>query len=303
MKRFTAWRRRPWAGYAVVLAALAAIGVIYAGFTPQSDRAEAANATQAAADLENGRQLYNKNCGSCHGLNAEGTKDAKGKPIAPSLLGVGAASVDFQVSTGRMPAMNPGAQMPRKKPVPDFDTTIRTDYAEPEKREAAEKQKAQAEKNLADLREYIQKLGGGPEVPPASAVDPKGGDVAVGGKLFRTNCAQCHSFVGSGGALTGGKYAPPLDKNDVTPTQIYEAMLTGPQAMPVFNDTTLTPKDKQAIIAYLVQTREEPNPGGNGLGRIGPVSEGLAGWLVGIGLLVLAAMWITAKKPKKLKKS
>ena len=29
----------------------------------------------------------------------------------------------------------------------------------------------------------------------------------------------------------------------------------------------------------------------------------LAGWIIGIGLLVLAAMWITAKKPKKLKKS
>ena len=108
--------------------------------------------------------------------------------------------------------------------------------------------------------------------------------------------------MGSGGALTGGKYAPPLDSDDVTPTQIYEAMLTGPQAMPVFNDTTLTPENKRDIIAYLVKTREEPNPGGNGLGRIGPVSEGLAGWLIGLGLLVLAAMWITAKKPKKLKK-
>ena len=84
---------------------------------------------------------------------------------------------------------------------------------------------------------------------------------------------------------------------------MYEAMLTGPQAMPVFNDTTLTPKDKQAIIAYLVETRQEPNPGGWGLGRMGPVSEGLAGWLFGIGFLVLSAMWITAKKPKKLKKS
>src|SRR5690606_33115497 len=95
-------------------------------------------------------------------------------------------------------------------------------------------------------------------------------------------------------------YAP--DLHDVTPTQMYEAMLTGPQAMPVFNDTTLTPKDKQAIISYLVSVREEPNPGGVGLGRIGPVSEGLVGWLVGLALLVLAAMWITAKKPKKLKK-
>jgi ubiquinol-cytochrome c reductase cytochrome c subunit len=84
---------------------------------------------------------------------------------------------------------------------------------------------------------------------------------------------------------------------------MYEAMLTGPQAMPVFNDTTLTPEDKRAIISYLVQTREEPNPGGNGLGRIGPVSEGLVAWLVGVGLMVMAAMWITAKKPKKLKKS
>ncbi|RKS74646.1 ubiquinol-cytochrome c reductase cytochrome c subunit [Actinomadura pelletieri DSM 43383] len=303
MKRITAWRRRPWAGYAVVLAALAAIGVIYAGFSPQTDRAEATNNAQAAQDLKNGQQLFNKNCASCHGQNAEGTKDADGKPIAPSLIGVGAASVDFQVSTGRMPAANPGAQIPRKEPIPPFDTSIKTDYEEHEEREAAEKQKAQAEKNLRDLNAFIQSLGGGPEVPPASAVDPAKGDVALGGKLFRTNCAQCHNFTGQGGALTGGKYAPPLSGDDVTPTQMYEAMLTGPQAMPVFNDTTLTPKEKQAIIAYLVQTREEPNPGGNGLGRIGPVSEGLVGWLIGIGLLVLAAMWITAKKPKKLKKS
>lgn len=303
MKRITAWRRRPWAGYAVVLAALVAIGVAYAGFSPRTDRAEAQNTAQAAEDLKNGQALFNKNCASCHGLNAQGTKDAEGKPIAPSLIGVGAASVDFQVSTGRMPAMNPGAQVPRKTPIPAFNTSIKTDYEEKDKREAAEKQKARAEKNLADLRAYIASLGGGPEVPPASAVDPAKGNVALGGKLFRTNCAQCHSFTGQGGALTGGKYAPPLSKSDVTPTQMYEAMLTGPQAMPVFNDTTLTPQDKQAIISYLVKTREEPNPGGNSLGRIGPVSEGLAGWLVGIGLLVLAAMWITAKKPKKLKKS
>jgi ubiquinol-cytochrome c reductase cytochrome c subunit len=303
VRRITAWRRRPWAGYAVVLAALAAIGVIYAGFSPQNGRAEAESTAQAAQDLKNGQQLFDKNCASCHGLNAEGTKDAKGKAIAPSLLGVGAASVDFQVSTGRMPAMSPGAQMPRKTPVPAFNTQIKTDYEDPAKRKAAEEQKAQAEKNLADLRAYISSLGGGPAVPPASATDPTKGDVALGGKLFRTNCAQCHNFTGQGGALTGGKYAPPLSNSDVTPTQMYEAMLTGPQAMPVFNDTTLTPQDKQAIISFLVQTRDMPNPGGNGLGRIGPVSEGLVGWLVGLGLLVLAAMWITAKKPKKLKKS
>ncbi|QFG25803.1 c-type cytochrome [Actinomadura sp. WMMB 499] len=304
MKRFTAWRRRPWAGYAVVLAALAAIGVIYAGFSPQTERAQAAaGQAQTAEDIEHGKQLFDKNCASCHGLNGEGTKDAEGNWIAPSLIGVGAASVDFQVSTGRMPAMNPGAQVPRKDPIPVFDTDIETDYEDPKERAEAEKQKAEAEDNLHDLIAYVDSLGGGPAIPPESVTDPEGGDAALGGKLFRTNCAQCHNFTGQGGALTGGKYAPPLSTSDVTPTQIYEAMLTGPQAMPVFNDTTITPKEKQAIIAYLVETREEPNPGGWGLGRMGPVSEGLAGWLFGIGFLVLAAMWITAKKPKKLKKS
>jgi quinol---cytochrome-c reductase cytochrome c subunit len=276
VKRFTAWRRRPWAGYAVVLVALAAIGVVYAGFSPRTGRAEAAGSAAAAQDIANGRQLFNQNCSSCHGLNAEGTKDAKGNPVAPSLIGVGAASVDFQVSTGRMPATNPGAQVPRRKnPVGEFKNP----------------------KNIADVAMYIESLGGGPTVPGPEQTDPNKGDVALGGKLFRTNCAQCHNFVGSGGALTGGKYAPSL--KDSTPTQIYEAMLTGPQAMPVFNDTTFTPAEKRAIIAYVTQTRAEPNPGGNGLGRVGPVTEGLAGWLVGIGLLVLAAMWITAKKPQR----
>jgi ubiquinol-cytochrome c reductase cytochrome c subunit len=276
--RFTAWRRRPWAGYAVVLAALATIGVIYAGFSPSADRADAAGTQAQAQDLAHGQTLFNQNCASCHGKSAQGTKDANGNDIAPSLIGVGAAAVDFQVGTGRMPAMTTGAQVPRKKVVAPF---------------AGEEGK----KNIEDLAAYIDSLGGGPAVP----VVPTGGDAALGGKLFRTNCAQCHNFAGEGGALTGGKYAPSL--TETTPEHIYEAMLTGPQAMPVFNDTTLTPKDKAAIIAFITQTRAEPNPGGNGLGRLGPVSEGLAGWLIGIGLLVLAAMWITAKKPKKLKKS
>ena len=282
MKWFTAWRRRPWAGYAVVLVALATIGVVYAGLSPRS--AEATDSKAAAQDLANGRQLFNVNCATCHGLNAEGTRDAQGHPIAPSLLGVGAAAVDFQVSTGRMPAQNPGPQIPRKTPVTAFNPKVNPN----------------AQKNIQDLAAFVASLGGGPAVPSKEEVDPAGADMALGGSLFRTNCAQCHNFAGEGGALTYGKYAPPLLES--TPTQIFEAMETGPQAMPVFNNNTITPEQKRAIIAYILKTRSEPNPGGNGLGRIGPVAEGLAGWLVGIGLLVLAAMWITAKKPKKLKK-
>jgi ubiquinol-cytochrome c reductase cytochrome c subunit len=284
VKWFTAWRRRPWAGYAVVLVALAAIGVVYAGFSPRTDRAEAADSKAAAQAQANGEQLFKLNCASCHGANAEGTRDAKGNVIAPSLIGVGAAAVDFQVSTGRMPAANPGAQMPRKEPTHDFNPKVNPKAAQ----------------NLEDLRNYVASLGGGPSVPSKDQASPDNSQVGLGGKLFRTNCAQCHNFAGEGGALTYGKYAPSLKSS--TDQQIYEAMITGPQAMPVFNDTTITPEQKRAIIAYVTQTRSEVNPGGNGLGRIGPVAEGLAGWLIGIGLLVFSAMWITAKKPKKLKK-
>jgi ubiquinol-cytochrome c reductase cytochrome c subunit len=249
-----------------VLAALAIIAVAYAGVSSGGDRAQASDTQASAQDVAKGKELFNQACSSCHGANAQGTR------TAPSLIGVGAASVDFQVGTGRMPAMNPGAQIPRKKPV--FN-----------------------EEQTRQIAAYIASLGGGPPIPSSDQVDPKNGDSALGGKLFRANCAQCHNFAGSGGALTGGKYAPPLNK--ATPTQIYEAMMTGPQAMPVFNDTTVTPAQKRAIIAYVTQTRSEVNPGGSGLGRIGPVAEGLAGWLVGIGLMVVAAMWLTARKPKK----
>ena len=133
---------------------------------------------------------------------------------------------------------------------------------------------------------YIGALGGGPAIPSAAQVSTAGADVGLGEQLFETNCAQCHNFVGAGGALTQGKYAPSLVQS--TPTQIYEAMLTGPEAMPVFNDGTLTPSEKRDIIAFITETRAQPNPGGLSLGRVGPVTEGLVAWIGGIGALVLA---------------
>ncbi|MQA93211.1 MAG: c-type cytochrome [Streptosporangiales bacterium] len=262
MNWITARRRHPLAGYAVVLLALAVIGVVYAALSPETGRAEA-TVSASVKDVTEGKRLFDQSCASCHGLNAEGTK------TGPSLIGVGAAAVDFQVGTGRMPAANPGAQMPRKRPVFDDQQT-----------------KA--------LAAYVASLGGGPAIPSKEQVDPATGDAALGQSLFITNCAQCHNFAGGGGALTGGKKAP--DLHETTPSHIYSAMITGPQAMPVFNDTTVTPEQKRAIIAYIVETREEPNPGGFGLDRLGPVSEGLVGWVVGLGLIVAAAVWITAKQ-------
>lgn len=261
----TARRRHPLARVAVVALALGLLGGGYALAAPNGSTADAAIASGKADDVAQGKSLFVAHCASCHGMNAEGTKKA------PTLIGVGAAAVDFQVSSGRMPAADAGPQAPRK-PRPEWAT----------------------DEAVNQLAAYVQSLGGGPTVPSAEQVDPAKGDPAKGGELFRANCIQCHNFVGAGGALTYGKYAPSL--NPATPTQIYEAMATGPQAMPVFNDSTITPEQKRDMIAYITHVRSQVDPGGSGLGRIGPVTEGLVAWIAGISLLVLASIWITAKK-------
>ncbi|SDR08051.1 menaquinol-cytochrome c reductase cytochrome c1 subunit precursor [Thermostaphylospora chromogena] len=266
LNRITAGRRHPLARYAVLLFALLLAGGVYTFLAPGDQRADAATTAGKVDDVEEGRKLYEAHCMSCHGTNAEGTRNG------PTLVGVGAAAVDFQVSSGRMPASNPTAQVPRK-PLPDWVD----------------------EEAIRQLSAYVQSLGGGPTIPTADQVDPAKGNAAKGGELFRANCISCHNWVGAGGALTEGKYAP--DLNESTPAQIYEAMITGPQAMPVFNDSTITPEQKRDIIAYVVGVREQTDPGGIfALGRIGPVTEGLMAWIGGISAMVLAAIWITAKK-------
>jgi ubiquinol-cytochrome c reductase cytochrome c subunit len=264
--RFLSTRRRhPLAGLVVVLFGLVVAGALFSAFRP----AVADESSKSDADLiAEGRQLYVVGCSSCHGLNAEGIITKRGTNYGPPLIGVGAASVDFQVSTGRMPAARPDTQIPDKKPT-----------YEPAEVEA--------------LAAYIASLGPGPAIPPPSAYDVSevtDEQIARGGAFFRTNCTACHNFAGVGGALPEGRYAPSL--RGVEPRFIYEAMLTGPQQMPVFSDEVLKPDEKRDIIAYIKTLEEQTAYGGLELGSRGPVTEGLWGWVFGIGLLVLAAVWI-----------
>ena len=119
------------------------------------------------------------------------------------------------------------------------------------------------------------------------------GNTAEGGELFRNNCAMCHNFAAQGGALTNGKYAPTL--MGVEPKHIYEAMLTGPQSMPKFGDKTITPEEKLSIIKWIKHAESEPQLGGASTGRVGPVTEGLAAWVLGLGLLIGIAVWLATK--------
>jgi len=259
VKALAARRHDRRAPVVLLLLALLLVGGLYAALQPAS--ASAAPQAASANDVTNGQKLFEANCATCHGMGATGTS------AAPSLVGVGAAAVDFQVGTGRMPMAMSGPQAQRKPVV-----------FTPEQ--------------ISQLAAYVASLGPGPAIPTAEQVDAAKGDPANGMAIFRTNCAMCHNAVGAGGALSQGKFAPNLWST--SNTHLYEAMLTGPQSMPVFNDANITPQEKRDIISF-IRLQGGTQPGGLSLGSLGPVSEGLWAWVVGIGLLIGAAVWIGAR--------
>ncbi|WP_449277280.1 cytochrome bc1 complex diheme cytochrome c subunit [Leucobacter sp. GX24907] len=253
-------RRHPLATVALVAVGLLVTGAAYTGFT-QSATAEDNVDLSSPQTISEGQKLFGANCATCHGMEAEGTDEG------PSLIGAGAASVHFQVGTGRMPLAFQGPQgMVKPK---QFD-----------------------EVQTQQLAAYVASLAPGPGLPDEKYLAGDG-DVANGATLFRINCAMCHNVAAAGGALTEGKFAPKL--TGVPAIHVYNAMVTGPQNMPVFNDANLEPQDKADIISYLKYIDEEPAVGGLTLGSIGPVAEGLFIWIIGLGAIIGLTVWVTAK--------
>lgn len=247
-------------------------GGLYATVRPAAAGESARSDTDLIAE---GRELFVVGCSTCHGLNAEGIETKSGSNNGPPLIGVGAAAVDFQMETGRMPLARPDVQAPVKDEL----------YNDEE---------------IAAIAAYVASLAPGPPIPAPEEYSTEGASVVRGGEFFRTNCTACHNFAGAGGALAEGRYAPSL--SGVSPEHIVEAMVTGPQQMPVVD--WLDEQERKDIIAYLTRLEDQPTYGGSALGSKGPVTEGLWGWLGGIGVLVLAAVWIgnngvrAGKKPQ-----
>jgi ubiquinol-cytochrome c reductase cytochrome c subunit len=274
--RLSRHRRGPLAGLLVLLMGLLLTGGLYAAFSPAQ-----AHGDNSAEQVAKGRQLFLVGCSFCHGQSGQGVKTLDGNEIGPTLVGVGAAAVDFQVGTGRMPAVQPGPQIPQKEVVYTPD-------------------------EIAELAAYVASLGPGPAIPNASDYSLAGLSdeqrqeaIARGGQIFLTNCTACHNFEGSGGAMPRGGYAPKI--RGVEPKYVWEAMLTGPQAMDNFSNGNLRPQEKRDIIAYLQSIQNNPDYGGFSLGGIGPVSEGLFAWLLGVGSLVGVAIWIAAHTARSSK--
>jgi len=208
--------------------------------------------------IQAGQELFEQVCSSCHMANAGGG------PNAPSLIGVGSGTVYFWITTGRMPAATPLAvQAPEKPP---------------------ELSKHQAE----EIAAFITSLS--PSAPFIPTVHLKSANLAVGASLFALNCAACHTITGAGDELAYGTYAPSL--HIANPTQIALAIRTGPGNMPPFTGN-LTDNQVRDIVAYVSEKIQHPtDPGGFGLGGIGPVAEGFVALLFGVGGFMLICFWI-----------
>ncbi|HYH34840.1 MAG TPA: c-type cytochrome [Nocardioides sp.] len=266
--RISRHRRGPLAGVMVLLLGLLLMGGLYSVLSP----AQAQETQSDEEQIAKGRELFLISCSFCHGQNGEGVRTIDGNQLGPSLIGVGAAAVDFQVGTGRMPLTRPVQQAPEKPPV--FN-----------------------QEEIDAMAAYVASLGPGPAIPDESDYSLEGLSdeerqeaIVRGGQIFLTNCTACHNFTGAGGAMPRGGQAPKILGTE--PKYIYEAMLTGPQQMPTFSNGNIPPEDKRDVIAYLKSLEETPDYGGFGMGGMGPVAEGMYAWLVGLGILVGFAVWI-----------
>jgi ubiquinol-cytochrome c reductase cytochrome c subunit len=216
--------------------------------------------------IEAGRLLFAQTCSSCHGNEANGVNPQGQATIGPNLQGVGAATVDFWVSTGRMPAAD-----------------VKAVEAE---RRATRLTPLQA----LELAAWVNSLD--PSVPAVPDPHLQGANQSVGQDLFSLNCAACHTITGSGDALAYGTNAPSLQDKNVTAQQVVEAIRTGPANMPRFSGN-LTDQQVADIVSYVTGRLQHPtNPGGFSLGGVGPVAEGFVALLIGVGGLALICFWI-----------
>jgi ubiquinol-cytochrome c reductase cytochrome c subunit len=216
---------------------------------------------------ESGRELYLRDCAWCHGAAGQGTERA------PDLItgSNGPAFTHFMLSSGRMPLDSP--QQPSRHRPAAYD---------PEQ--------------IETLVEYVDTFGAeGPAIPEVAE-----GSLSLGQVLYAENCAACHSPTLIGGALatvsedeTRAVNVPGLRGS--SPTEIAEAMLVGPGTMPVFGPDTFTPEEVNAIVSYVEALQEPADRGGAPLGHVGPVTEGAAGWILGLGALLVVSRWIGTK--------
>ncbi|MBD5654582.1 MAG: c-type cytochrome, partial [Candidatus Eremiobacteraeota bacterium] len=200
------------------------------------------HASLPAVPVDAGRRVYTQYCAACHGA------DLRGGPAAPTLIGVGAADVDFWVSTGRMPAAVPWLQVSHRGEQPYLTPT---------------------DESL--VVRYVASVSPGPPVPSVVT----NGDVHHGFVLYQQNCEHCHGVDATGASIGGTSWAPSLAR--ATVTQVAEAIRVGPGEMPQFGERQIDGRDLDDIATYLSSRRGSERFTGLPFGSGGAVPEGMYG--------------------------
>src|SRR5699024_8255303 len=169
--------KRTLAGAFALTVGLTGAGVLATALTPDAQVATAQRDDQAL--IQEGNDIYDVACITCHGANLQGVEDR-----GPSLIGVGAGSVYFQVHSGRMPRRSDDPPAERK-------TSLYT--GRPILARAAYGAAGVGGPGIVyndDGSIAMEELRGS-----AYSRQIQSEDVARGGELFRMNCAPCHNFT------------------------------------------------------------------------------------------------------------
>jgi ubiquinol-cytochrome c reductase cytochrome c subunit len=210
-----------------------------------------------------GARIYAIACASCHGAEGSGGRNA------PSLHGVGSAMLDFELSTGRMPAALPWAQTAHR----DARSGQQLDLAA-----------------IRALEAYLAPVvAGGPAMPLVTA-----GNAAHGLEVYRLNCQQCHGVGATGGGLGEQDWVPSL--RAATITEVADAVRAGPGQMPRFGPRQLGQDDLDDVAGYVTSLRNRPAAAGPPFRSTGPVPEGAVGYLAILSLIAFVATFWRATR-------
>jgi ubiquinol-cytochrome c reductase cytochrome c subunit len=232
-------------------------------------------APAAPAATSSPKRTWLSDCAVCHG--ADGTGTTRG----PTLAGVGRASVDFQVSSGRMPMIVPARSQTAGRPVRPEPGALPSDVHVVARRHAPAYDRATIRSLVAYVGDLVADPG--PAVPAL-----RRGSVAAGGELYRENCAACHSWSAGGGALLH-REAPPL--GSATSLQTAEVVRVGSGQMPAFGRAALTDGQLDDLVSYVDELRHPDDRGGTPLHHLGPVAEGATS-LLALVLVLWLCVWI-----------
>jgi ubiquinol-cytochrome c reductase cytochrome c subunit len=221
------------------------------------------------AQPSDGARLYVTYCESCHGVQKAGTPDG------PSLHGVGTASVDFQLMTGRMPAAVPWIEVAHRSEAIGQALPLT---------------------QIRALEAYLAPVvAGGPEVPVVIA----GSDRAHGRALYELHCMQCHAAAGTGGSIGGSDWAPDLSR--ATINDIADAVRAGPEQMPRFSEREIPQASLDDLAGYVNAMIAVHAEGGVPLRSTGPIPEGAVGYAAIIVLVIFVFVFWRRDTPPPLR--